>query len=154
MNFYELMVNVKRPRVYKTHLPIQLLPPQIWTKNVKFIFIHRDVKDVAVSNYYFRQKCLGENVGSKNDHYYDFMNNRVNFGPYKTYLKNFFSLRGKPNVLFLTYEEVTSDLKAAIRKVAKFLGKEASDENVKELADRLNFKNMKGRVKTPKMVNI
>jgi hypothetical protein len=134
---------LQRPRVFKTHYPVQLLPPQIWTKNAKIVFISRDVKDVAVSGYYFRKTVLHEVLDSIESHFDDFLNDRVFFGPYREYLKNFNELKEKSNVLFLTYEGVVTDWEGSIKRVAKFLGKEASDENVKKLAAHLDFKAMK-----------
>lgn len=136
-----------RPRVFKTHYPVQLLPPQIWTKNSKIVFISRDVKDVAVSGYYFRKTVLHEVLGSIEEHFEDFLNDRVFFGPYREYLKNFMTLKEKPNILFLTYEGILADWEGSIKKVANFLGKEASDENVKKLAAHLDFKAMKSELK-------
>lgn len=137
---------LERPRVFKTHLSVQLLPPQIWTKNPRMVFISRDVKDVAVSNYYFRKTVLHEKMGTKEEHFEEFLKGQIFFGPYREYLKNFLALKDKPNFLFLTYEGVLADWEGSIRKVAKFLGKEASDENVKKLAAHLDFKSMKSKL--------
>jgi estrone sulfotransferase len=134
---------LERPRVFKTHNPIHLLPPQITSKNPRMIFISRDVKDVAVSNFHFRKNVLHEKMGTIEEHFDEFIKDQVFFGPYREYLKNFTALKDQPNFLFLTYEGVTSDFEGSIKKVAKFLGKQASDENVKKLAAHLDFKAMK-----------
>lgn len=136
---------LERPRVFKTHLPVQLLPPQIWEKNAKIVFISRDVKDVAVSCYFIRKLFFREVMGTMEEHLEEFLNDRMWYAPYREYLKNFDTLRDKPNVLFLIYEEATVNKEETIRKVAKFLGKEVSDENVKKLAAHLDFKAMKSR---------
>jgi hypothetical protein len=138
---------LSRPRVFKTHQPVQLLPPEIFTKNARLVFISRDVKDVAVSGYFFRKTVLHERLENIEEHFDDFLNDRVFFGPYREHLKNYKGLEGKSNVLLLTYEGVVADWEGSIRKVAKFLGKEASDENVKKLAEYLDFKNMKSEFK-------
>jgi hypothetical protein len=134
-----------KPRIFKTHYPVQLLPPQIWTKNPKIVFISRDVKDVAVSCYFIRKLVCHEVIGTMEEHFDDFLNDRMWYGPYREYLKNFETLRGKLNVLFLTYEEVTAEKENSIKKVAKFLEKEPSEENVKKLAAYLDFKTMKSK---------
>ena len=46
------------PRIIKTHLPIQMLSPQIQA-NQKIIYVGRNLKDVAVS-YYHHYDCPGE----------------------------------------------------------------------------------------------
>lgn len=134
---------LSRPRVFKTHYPVHLLPPQVFTKNARMVFISRDVKDVAVSNYFFRKQILHERVENMEENFEDFLNDRVFFGPYREYLSNYQKLQDKSNILVLTYEGVLSDWEGSIKKVAKFLGKEASDENIKKLAEYLDFKNMK-----------
>lgn len=53
-NFYDGKVfktfdDLDCPRTLKTHLPVQLLPDEVWTKTPKVIHMSRDVKDVAVS---------------------------------------------------------------------------------------------------------
>jgi Sulfotransferase domain len=136
---------IGRPRVFKSHYPVQLLPEDIWKKNARVVFISRDVKDVAVSGYFFRKTVLHERVESIEEHFEDFLNDRVWFGPYREHLSNYQKLEGKSNVLLLTYEGVVKDWEGSIRKAAKFLGKEASDENVKKLVEYLDFKAMKSK---------
>lgn len=136
---------LERPRILKTHLPIQLLPLEIWTKKPKIIFICRDVKDVAVSCFYLRKTYYREHMENIEDHFEDFLNDRIHYAPYKDYVRNFETLRGEPNYLFLTYEAVTSDRESAIRKVANFLEKEIDEKNVKKLVEHLDFKAMKSK---------
>ena len=51
------------PRIIKTHLPLQLLPPSVLqTPSVKIIYVTRNPRDVAVSLYHF-MNILSE-VGS------------------------------------------------------------------------------------------
>ena len=40
------------PRHIKSHLPGQLLPPQVWEKRVKIVYVVRNPKDVVVSLYH------------------------------------------------------------------------------------------------------
>ncbi len=49
------MDKVPSPRTMKTHLSKNLLPPQIYTKKPKIIYIARNPKDVAVSFYYMHR---------------------------------------------------------------------------------------------------
>ncbi|XP_055857159.1 estrogen sulfotransferase-like isoform X2 [Episyrphus balteatus] len=46
---FKALEEQKSPRVIKTHLPISLLPRDIWKKKCKIIYVTRDPKDVVVS---------------------------------------------------------------------------------------------------------
>jgi sulfotransferase len=127
-----------RPRVIKTHLPIQLLPDDYWKKNPKTIYISRDVKDVVVSNYEMC-KNLRNYKNSIEEFVEDFMNDRVLSAPYREHVAGYKSL----NILNLTYEELTQKTEETIVKVADYLGKPVSDENVAKLLEHLKFDSMK-----------
>ena len=51
---------MKSPRTIKTHLPGNLLPPDIMKKKARIIYVIRNPKDVAVSlyNFYVRNPRL------------------------------------------------------------------------------------------------
>ncbi|XP_055691171.1 luciferin sulfotransferase-like [Lutzomyia longipalpis] len=51
-------------------------------------------------------------------------------------------MRNESNILFLTYEDMKRDLKEAIRKTSKFLGKIYNDDQINALEDHLSFKKM------------
>ena len=53
------------------------------------------------------------------------------------------NLRHHPNMCFIFYEDMKKDLRAEIRKVAAFLGKSYSDEQVDKLAEHLHIDNFK-----------
>ena len=50
---YELIGRMKSPRTIKSHLPGHLLPPDIFKKKARIVYIARNPKDVAVSFFYF-----------------------------------------------------------------------------------------------------
>jgi hypothetical protein len=44
--------NLPRPRCLKAHLPVPLLPDDVWIKKPKIVYVSRDARDVAISNYH------------------------------------------------------------------------------------------------------
>jgi hypothetical protein len=56
---------------------------------------------------------------------------------------SYWQLRHNPNVLFLRYEEMKSDLGGVIRRVSQFLQKNLTDEQIKILTHHLDFESMK-----------
>jgi hypothetical protein len=66
--------------------------------------------------------------------------------PYSSYWKHvlpYWQMRHNPNVLFLRYEEMKSDLGGVIRRVSQFLQKPLTDEQIKMLIHHLDFESMK-----------
>lgn len=59
------------------------------------------------------------------------------YAPFHDHVKDFWSLKDEGNVLFLTYEEMTKDMKTTIRTTAEFLGKTLSDEQIETLEEYL-----------------
>ena len=53
------------------------------------------------------------------------------------------NLRHHPNMCFLFYEDMKRDLRSQLRKVAAFLGKSFSDEQIDKLANHLHIDNFK-----------
>lgn len=52
-------------------------------------------------------------------------------------------MRDEPNILFLTYEEMSADLRKVIQRVAEFLGKVISSEDLEILFNHLQLDAMK-----------
>ncbi|BES97381.1 Sulfotransferase domain [Nesidiocoris tenuis] len=144
---YEFLSTAESPRHMKTHLPFSLLPPDL-TKTCKTIYVARNPKDVAAS--YFHHNSLLRLHGYNGDFkkYWDFFEkDLLVYSPYSAHLKEGWARRHDPNVLFLFYEDLILDLPSSVRKVAAFLKKTLTDDDVDKLVKHLHIDNFKKAVK-------
>jgi hypothetical protein len=65
------------------------------------------------------------------------------YSPYWNHVLPFWQMRHNPNVLFLRYEEMKSDLGGVIRRVSQFLQKPLTDEQIEVLIHHLDFESLK-----------
>lgn len=132
--------------MFKTHLPVQFLPEQMWTVHPRIIHISREAKDVAVSHYHLRRDVLRDDVRSISEHFEEFLNDEAWFCPYRQHVMNYRNLPNSGNIFYMTYEELVSDMEGWIRKLASFLKKDVTDEKVEKLREHLRFENIKSEL--------
>lgn len=136
--------NLPSPRFIKTHFPFPLLPRQLRTgeKKAKIIYVSRNPKDTCISFYYHTRLMEGYR-GDFHDFCRLFLGNKLSFAPYWDHILDFWKRRIDPNILFLKYEEMKSDLPTMIKKTAAFLDKILTNDQVEALAQHLSFNSMK-----------
>lgn len=136
-----MLDEMPRPRTIKTHLPLQFLPEEIWMKkNLKLIHISRDPKDVVVSWFHFAKNMW--RAPAYIDEFVDeFIGSRA---MYNEHVLNFLNVKNL-QILYLTYEEVTSNIDEAIMKVAHFLDKKVSETNFVKLKEHLKLDSMQSK---------
>lgn len=149
INTINIAANSKRPRQIKSHLPLSLLPRQLWTVKPRIIYVARNPKDVAVS-YFHHYRVLVDYAGTKEAFFDDLLNDRVAYCPIIQHVLDFWALKDEPNVLFLTYESMKRDLRALLPTVCRFLNKFFPDNLLDELALHLSFNEMKKNSATNK----
>ncbi|XP_075973116.1 sulfotransferase 1 family member D1-like [Anticarsia gemmatalis] len=140
---FRTLPNVTSPRYVKSHLPLSLLPPKL-LDTAKVFYIARDPRDVAVSHFFAHKlfRYFDDNVQFKE--FWDlFRKDLILHTPIFPHVKEAWDKRENPNLMFLFYEEMQNDLRAVIDRVCKFLNKEYTDEQKQQLAEYLNFNNMK-----------
>lgn len=133
------------PRYIKTHLPIQLLPKAIWTVRPRIIYTARNPKDSAVSFFHHYRNMHGYR-GDMDAFYRAFLADEVAYAPFNDHILNFWKTRDEPNVLFLTYEQMKSDLMAVLRRTQTFLGKSFGSEQLEQLCQHLDVETMRHNV--------
>uniref|UniRef100_F6U8N1 Sulfotransferase n=1 Tax=Ornithorhynchus anatinus TaxID=9258 RepID=F6U8N1_ORNAN len=131
------------PRVFSSHLPYYLMPKALRNKKGKVIYVYRNPKDTMTSFYHFA-KILGyikpevtmENFMER------FLAGNVASGLWFDHVRGWFTHEHDFNLLFMSYEEMKKDLRNAVLKISKFLGKKLTDEEVESVVKQATFQNM------------
>jgi hypothetical protein len=126
------------PRLFKSHLAYRHIPKG----PCKYIYVARDGRDVAVSYYDLYRRYNGYE-GTFNEFFDLFRRGKVGYGSWFRHVKGWWAHRADPNVLFLTYEELTRDLEGSVRKVAAFCGFAVPPERLPLILERCGFAFMK-----------
>ncbi|XP_007501261.1 sulfotransferase 1C4-like [Monodelphis domestica] len=138
------------PRVLKTHLPVQLLPPSFWEENSKIIYVARNAKDNLVSFFHFQRMHKGlPDPGTWEEYFETFLTGKGLWGSWFNHVKGWWEAKDVYPILYLFYEDIKKNPKQEIEKVMHFLGKNL-DENV--LAKIVHYTSFNVMKKNP-MVN-
>ncbi|XP_063531415.1 sulfotransferase 1E1-like [Cydia strobilella] len=65
------------------------------------------------------------------------------FCPFLAHVKEAWELRHHPNMMFIFYEDMLKDVPLYIKRLADFLGKKLTDEQIVKLSEHLSFENFK-----------
>lgn len=150
-NQLDLLDKEPSPRLIKSHLPAHLLPTNIWTVRPKLIYIHRNVKDVAVSTYHmYRSFKYTAYKGSMEDCFDSFLSDNFICAPFFSHIKGYKKLMQFDHVLVLNYEQLVSNTFEEVRRISKFLNCSYTNDQLKQLVEHVSFKNMNStRMKLP-----
>jgi hypothetical protein len=128
-------------RVIKTHLALGAVP---YSSAARYICVVRDPKDVFVSSYHFmRSIALGAAMPSVANWLDTYLSPHTALGSWAEHLQSYWLVRHRPNVLFLTYEQMRADLPAAVDKIASLMGVELTVEERDAVVERSTFEHMK-----------
>lgn len=126
------------PRIFKSHLSYRHIPKG----PCKYIYMARDGKDVALSNYHLWRSHLDRDIPF--DEFFDrFLKGKIECGSWFKHVHEWWCRRDDPQVLFLRYEELKRDLEGTIRRIAAFCGINLSAERLSVIVDRCSFRFMK-----------
>ncbi len=118
----EIVNNLPKPRLIKTHLPYALTP---YHPDAKYIYVARNPFDCAVSFYHHTRgfvKHYDFAEGTFEDFFECFIKGEVDFGDYFDHLLSWYEKITNNNCLFLTYEAMNADIKTSIWRIAEFFG--------------------------------
>ena len=126
-----------RPRCIKTHLPYSMTPHH---EEARYIYVARNPFDCAVSFYHHTRgftRHYNFSEGTFDDFFECFVAGEVDFGDYFDNLMSWYAHRDDSSILFLTYEAMKSDTRAAVKSIGEFLGAASVDDET-VMADILN----------------
>ena len=151
LDFIENMKPQKGYRHLKAHIPLTALP---YYKDSKYIYVTRNPRDVVMSLWNFIQSMhppLYKAMGmTDKDTFETFMpawltgeRDFPGFPPFTEHVASYWKYRHLPNVLFLHFNEMKSDLEGSLRKVQKFLDIEVPEEAWPRVVEHCGFAYMK-----------
>uniref|UniRef100_A0A240PKM6 Sulfotransferase domain-containing protein n=1 Tax=Anopheles atroparvus TaxID=41427 RepID=A0A240PKM6_ANOAO len=131
-----------RPRHIQCHLPIALLPKQIWTVRPRLIYCARNPKDATVSFFHHHRHLHGYQ-GSMQDFLDGILTDQVLFGPQIPHTLDIWNVRQEMNILFIHFEDMKKNMPDVLRRVCKYFNKSYTDQQLAELEKHLSFDVMK-----------
>uniref|UniRef100_A0A8C4PY78 Sulfotransferase n=1 Tax=Eptatretus burgeri TaxID=7764 RepID=A0A8C4PY78_EPTBU len=142
------VLNRKRPRLISSHLPFNLQPRMLREGKGKVIHVLRNPKDTLVSFYHFHKltKFL-ESPSDFQTFIEQFIDAKVFIGSWFNHVRGWYE-NTHPNILHVTYEDMTNDLDDVIKKVCEFLGKSLTNQQVESVKHHSSFNVMRDNPKT------
>ncbi|XP_018564235.1 uncharacterized protein LOC108905722 [Anoplophora glabripennis] len=146
---WEVLERTDGRRYIKTHLPLSLLPPELFTSGAKVIYIARNPKNVVISAYNQHIALRVRHFIGDFETYWDlFENNLMPGTPYWEHVEEGWKHRQDKNFLFLFYEDIIRDYKKAVTELSNFLETPMSNEQTSKLADYLHIDNFRKNQQT------
>lgn len=142
---FQTILNAKHapsPRMLKSHLPIHLLPQQLWSVKPKIVYVARNPKDTAISYYHHRKNIEGSRATFA-DSMDAFLAEQQTFSPFHSHVLNFWNMRNEDFVHFVMYEDMQTNLMAEMKRAADFLGKSYTHAELHALEQYLSFDKMR-----------
>ena len=137
--------DVPSPRMIKTHLMKRFFVKPLEQKN-KIIVVFRNVKDALASYYHYYQhvEAAFDFKGHDFNEFFElFREKHLCHGDWYDWTLDWWSEKDNPNVCFFFYEDMKADIHKATRRVAKFLEKDLTEEQIEFIVRRADFDTMK-----------
>ncbi|KAK8405093.1 hypothetical protein O3P69_001583 [Scylla paramamosain] len=136
------------PRVIKNHFPFPLLPRDI-LDTIKVVYVARNPKDMTTSFWNFYSSTnVHEFRGDIDSFARLIMNDGMIYCPYWPHVMAAWEKRHHPNLHFVFYEDLISDIMHELRKINEFLGAGLSEEKLEAIKRHISFSSMKSRAGT------
>ncbi|XP_060595160.1 sulfotransferase 4A1-like [Ruditapes philippinarum] len=136
---------MRSPRMIKCHLHHFMLPEQLQKGKGRIIYVARNPKDIVTS--FFRLMQWGDGLNETDgtwDLFVDaFVSGTGHNGSWSRHVLEFWQRRNDPNVLFLKYEDIVKDMPKAVRRIADFLKRQITDDDVARICEHCHVDNMR-----------
>ena len=131
-------------KVAKTHLNFDIMRKHV-ERGKKIVVSLRNPKDTLVSTYHFYSKIsmVGPIKMPFAEYFEIFKQDRMLWGDIFDFYIGWWKERHRENILFVGYEELSSNPVQEIKRIGKFLGHELSPQRVETIAKWTSFHNMK-----------
>lgn len=143
-------------RCLATHLPPQ---PELISDDAKYVYVARNAWDVCVSLFHMvtNLSIYRFEDGTFDEFFEYFLNKDFGYGSYFDHVATGYALRDRPNVLFLTYEQLKREPRETVLNLARFLGDRhgrliEDDEN--GLLDQILEQSSPSRMKSVVVMNL
>uniref|UniRef100_G3MNE9 Sulfotransferase domain-containing protein n=1 Tax=Amblyomma maculatum TaxID=34609 RepID=G3MNE9_AMBMU len=117
-----ILEGVPEPRLIKTHLPLARLTLR---DEARYVYVARNPWDCCVSFYHHTKAMPAADFreGTFEDFFELFVSGQTDHGCFFDHLLPWYGIRTQPNVLFITYEQLSKDRRGTVLKIARFLGR-------------------------------
>ncbi|XP_064626312.1 sulfotransferase 1C4-like [Lineus longissimus] len=142
--------SLPHPRTIKTHFPLNVMKDAILEQKVRCVYIMRNPKDAIVSYYHFYRMnvAFGNFPGTWDEFFEMVMVDHLLYGSIFDHYLSWWRQRDQPNLHFVRYEDLLSQPKEEIARIAKFCDERLSDDVTDKIIQATRFDTMKNNPRT------
>ena len=138
------LATMDRPRAFKSHMPYDRMPCGLPKDTpCKYIYVARNPKDMAVSYFYHYFSTKAAENMTFDKFFSALFSGQVYYGDYFEHVLSWWEHKDDDNVLFLKYEDLKNDTKAAIVKIADFIEVKLTEEAIESVLEMSSFSSMR-----------
>ncbi|XP_033123909.1 sulfotransferase 2B1-like [Anneissia japonica] len=129
-----------------THVPVDILPKEVFEGKGKVVYVGRNPKDTAVSLWHFiKERRFLEEYEKWDNFLAAYLKPDMMYGSWFDHNLKYYEHRDAKNFLFLTYEEMKLDHKGCVIQLCDFVSRRLTDEQVDLIVNNTTFSNMKSK---------
>jgi hypothetical protein len=133
-------IGEKGLRIIKTHLPVALCP---YGEDAKYIYVARHPVSCFASIVDFNRLMIGPLLPPVTTLAEWFCSDRMYWSPWPAHVDGWWRwAKGRPNVLFVHFEEMKRDFGSVRDRVARFLGYQLTADEARRVDERCSFRYM------------